>query len=581
MTSFLSNSVTFKIKICLALFFLFCGTISVLYAQSPADDFARRQAELQKKQQIEQLRRFTPNEASPTELQSTSFPKEGSCFEISEVDIDGVTKLSKKTLSEITSSYSGKCLGLGDIQALMKLLTNAYLDRGYVTARLYIPEQNIKHSRRLRLVVVEGKLSDIYMNEKKTTLYDGVVMSAFPRLKGGVVNMRDIEQGLDQMNRLASNNAKSEMLPGESDGSTIVNIQNQPTKRWHMNISHDTLGQASTGYARYNAGLTLDNVLDVNDLWNFNYQRTDKDYWNDDDTDGNSNSYSGSVSIPNGYWLFNVSGYKYNYHSLVEGYYGSNRSSGDSSELSGSASRVIHRNGKSLTTLNFGLSYKETNNFLLGNKIEVGSRNYTVGNLGLSHSRQMFNGTWTFDLSYLQGLGIFGAVKKHTPSAGNAEPEFSKFTATISAMTPFKMAKQDFILSNLLVGQYTPDNLFGAEQLSLGSYSNVRGSRENLVFGNNGFFFRNEVIWRTIPWGNNANLVKALGELRPYGGLDYGQVFAQAHYGFDDENLSSWTLGAKLAGGRFTFDSGYSKVFSSTVKKVNDGMAFASISFNF
>lgn len=35
-------------------------SLSTAYAQSPADDFARRQAEQQKKQQIETLRKFTP-----------------------------------------------------------------------------------------------------------------------------------------------------------------------------------------------------------------------------------------------------------------------------------------------------------------------------------------------------------------------------------------------------------------------------------------------------------------------------------------------------------------------------------------
>lgn len=561
--------------------FVFCGTISCAFAQSPADDFARRQAEQQKKQQLDQLRRFTPNDKPQVQLPQATLPEDGSCFEILEVNVEGATKLSEKALASITSSYSGKCIGLRDIQSLMKTLTNAYLDKGYVTARVFIPEQDIKNSHMFKLVVVEGKLSDIYMDGKNASPYDGVVMSAFPTLKGRVLNMRDVEQGLDQMNRLASNNAKSEMLPGKDNGSTILNITNQPTKRWQVNISHDTLGQASTGYARFNAGLTMDNVLKLNDLWNFSYQRTDKDYWNGNRLDGNSNSYSGSVSIPHGYWTFNVSGYTYDYHSIVPGQFGPIKTSGDSSELRGSASRLLYRDSKSLTTLNFGLAYKETNNFLLGNKIEVGSREYSVGNLGLSHSRQMLTGTWTFDLSYLQGLGIFGSVKKNAPGAGDADPEFAKFTATISAMTPFKIAKQNFILSNLLVGQYAPDNLFGAEQMSLGSYSNVRGARESLIYGNNGFFSRNDIVWRTVPWGNNASLVKTLGEFRPYAGVDYGQVFAQARYRFEDDNLASWTVGAKLAGGRLSFDGGYSEVFSTTVKQDKGGMAFVSMAITF
>ncbi|AQS42346.1 MAG: Hemolysin secretion/activation protein [Candidatus Tokpelaia hoelldobleri] len=560
--------------------------ISAAYAQqSPADDFARRQAAQQSQQKIEALRALTPNENNETEpswLEGQNIiPSDGQCFTVERIVVEGAYKISARTVAGIASHYNGKCVGLADIQAVMKALTNAYLAKGYVAARLYIPEQDMKSSRVLKLVVMEGALSDIYYNGKSVSIYDGVMLSAFPGLKGRTLNMRDIEQGLDQINRLASNNAKSEMLPGGEDGGTIVNVVNLPDKRWQAFVSHDNLGQASTGYARYNAGLTLNNVLRVNDLWNFSYQRTDKDYWRGSRLDGDSNSISGSVSIPHGYWTFNVSGYYYEYKSLVAGNFGPIKTSGDSSELRGSVSRLLHRDGKSLTTLNFGLAYKETNNFLLGSKIEVGSRNYTVANLGLSHSRQMLAGTWTFDVNYLQGLGLFGAVKKDEAGAGDAEPEFSKFTAAISAMTPFRIREQNFVLSNLLSGQYSPDSLFGAEQMSLGSSSNVRGARDSLLFGNNGFFIRNELAWRTVPWGRNAALVKALGELRPYAGLDYGQIFAQARYGFEDDNLAGWTVGAKLAGGGLSLDAGYSEIFSSTVKRDGSGLAFISMTVSF
>lgn len=426
------------------------------FAQSPADDFARQQAAQQQRQQIEQLQRFTPTEESVPSIERADLPQGGACFDIDYIEISGANSLSLRSISKITDPFKDKCISLVDIQGVVKAITNIYLQKGYVTARVYIPEQDIKESHLFKLVVVEGKLSDIYDNGKQTSPYNGVMMSAFPRLKGEVLNMRDIEQGLDQMNRLSSNNAKSELLPGKDDGSSILNINNQPDKRWHVNISHDTLGQASTGYARYNAGITLDNVLKINDIWSFNYQRTDKDYWRGNRLDGNSNSYSGSVSIPNGYWTFNFSGYKYDYTSIVQGNFGPIETSGDSSELRASGTRLIHRDGKSLTTLNFGLAYKETNNFLLGNKIEVGSRQYSVANLGLSHSRQMLTGTWTFDVSYLQGLHIFNAITKGDPSAGKADPQFAKFTATVNAVTPFKIGTQNFILNNLVVGQYSP-----------------------------------------------------------------------------------------------------------------------------
>nr|WP_246046893.1 ShlB/FhaC/HecB family hemolysin secretion/activation protein [Bartonella mastomydis] len=43
-----------------------------------------------------------------------------------------------------------------------------------------------------------------------------------------------------------------------------MNINNQPEKAFKVTVSHDNLGQSSTGYARYQAGLKLENILAIN-----------------------------------------------------------------------------------------------------------------------------------------------------------------------------------------------------------------------------------------------------------------------------------------------------------------------------
>ncbi|WP_375647955.1 ShlB/FhaC/HecB family hemolysin secretion/activation protein, partial [Bartonella sp. CR84HXZ] len=178
--------------------------------------------------------------------------------------------------------------------------------------------------------------------------------------------MRDIEQGLDQINRLSSAHAQSELLPGREEGSTIVNINNHPDKTFKVTVSHDNMGQASTGYARYSAGLRVENILGMNDAWDFNYQRSEPDYWGGSKQEGHSNNISASVSIPYGYWTFGLNGTVYNYQSIIPGNFTDIETTGDSSELHASTSRVLYRDGVSLTTLNLGLSYKRTNNYLLG-----------------------------------------------------------------------------------------------------------------------------------------------------------------------------------------------------------------------
>ncbi len=104
--------------------------------------------------------------------------------------------------------------------------------------------------------------------------------------------------------------------------------------------------------------------------------------------------------------------------------------------------------------------------------------------------------------------------------------------------------------------------MFGGEQMGLGGSSNVRGLREGVIFGNNGFFNRNELVWRTLPW-EGTSAASILGELRPYVGLDYGHVFAQERFDVSAGDLASWTIGAKLVGGTLAPISAIRKSFQA------------------
>ncbi|MFW8609475.1 ShlB/FhaC/HecB family hemolysin secretion/activation protein [Rhizobium beringeri] len=552
--------------------------VASAHAQSPADDFTRRQEEQTQSQRLDALRRATPGGSADKE--NGSLPAgsgNGACFDIMRVEIDGANLLSAQEIGKVTAPYGNRCVGLAEINAVLRDVTHLYIDHGYVTSRAYVPQQDIRKTRILRLLVVEGTLSDIYLNGQKVA-GSGSLATAFPGLIGRVVNIRDIEQGLDQMNRLQANDAKSAMLPGPKDGTSILNIENRPGRPWHASIGNNNMGQESTGFSRSSASLTFDDLLDINDQWSFSYEHSGPNYPWGNDGKGYGNSYSGSVSVPYGYSTVSLNGSWYQYESAVEGNFSSLETSGNSGQAGLGIDRVVLRDKDSITTVRSSLTYKQTNNFLLGNLIEVGSRRYTVGEIGVSHSRRMFGGIWVFDASYDKGLGLFDAVEPGDPGAGNADPRFSKFNATISVTQPFQAAGRQFELTSLLSGQYSSDNLLGAEQISLGSYSNVRGTRESVLFGNNGMFSHNEIVWRTKSNESGDAVAKVLGELRPYLGLDYGHVYSQKRFDMTGGNLASWTAGIRAVGGNISADLGYSDIVASSLDHVDGGLFYFSAS---
>ncbi len=535
-------------------------------AGSPADDFMRSQTTQELEERLDVLREATPDHQTTAKPPlPVIFPDTGAgpCSAISQIEVDGVTLLEHSALARIIAPYHNKCLGLSEINILLRDLTDLYVEKGYVAARIYVPAQDTSNSHILRLVANEGTLSDIYLNGSPTK-EPQVLGTAFPGMKGKPVNMRGVEQGLDQINRLSSNAAKSAMLPGNKDGTSILNIENQPTTPWHFSVSNSNLGQRSTGYSKTTIGFRMDNLVGLNDLLSLNFDHSGgQNLWRDDGL-GHSNSLSGTFSVPYGYWSFTVNGSLYKYQSTVPGNYGDVDSSGNSGQIGMTLDRVVMRDKDSITTLNTGLTYKTTDNFLLGNRLEVGSRQYSVASLGLSHSTRALNGLWVFDVNYARGLKLFDAVRRGEPGAGDAEPEFSKVSGTVSVTEPLQFGHQNLQITTMVNGQYSPNNLFGSEQISLGGYSNVRGTRDGVLFGNNGAFIRNELVWRVQPWASHETLKRRLGELRPYVGLDYGHVFRQERYGIDGGNITGFTAGTRLSGGNIGADIGYSHLIKSS-----------------
>jgi hemolysin activation/secretion protein len=128
------------------------------------------------------------------------------CINIKEVIVTGNDEICTNCIDEITNNYLNKCLTLLDIDKMLQEVTNYYINKGFVTSRAYMnmPQKRIKEGV-LEIKIVEGKVSKIEGINKRG------LWTAFPFIVGKILNIRDVEQGLDQMNRLPSNQAIMDM----------------------------------------------------------------------------------------------------------------------------------------------------------------------------------------------------------------------------------------------------------------------------------------------------------------------------------------------------------------------------------
>lgn len=240
------------------------------------------------------------------------------------------------------------------IQQLTDAVSDWYISRGYITSRAFLVEQDLRHGV-LHLAVLEGRLQKITLegasgHELKMT---------FPGLEGNILNLRDIEQGMEQINRTRATPVQIEILPGDKQGWLIVQLTATPEFPLSASVSFDNSGQKSTGTGQLNAGLTGNNLLGLADRWFVSGGRSSAFSDSKD-----AQNFAAGVSIPYGYTLFDYSYSWSNYLSTIDNHSWLWRSSGDTETHRVNVSHVLFRNGDIKTGVSAGLSYRINHNYL-------------------------------------------------------------------------------------------------------------------------------------------------------------------------------------------------------------------------
>src|ERR1700712_3797010 len=89
----------------------------LLYAQSPADEFAREQTARAEAERLKALKNMTPGAgAADVSKPQIAEPAAGaSCFDVTRVDVEGASKISMSAIERITGPYRNKCIGVAEI----------------------------------------------------------------------------------------------------------------------------------------------------------------------------------------------------------------------------------------------------------------------------------------------------------------------------------------------------------------------------------------------------------------------------------------------------------------------------------
>ncbi|WP_081666038.1 ShlB/FhaC/HecB family hemolysin secretion/activation protein [Marinimicrobium sp. LS-A18] len=522
---------------------LLCGVGGELAAQEGAADTSNRLQELERQRQdaLRQERRAQQREHTfiPFELHESPEMERDSageeCFSVEVVQLKGVTRFDQEQQDQWASPYQDRCLTRTDINHLVRTITQAYLEAGYVTSRAYLPPQDL--SGGLFVVqVVEGRIEALDVQGAPQR----IATTLLPSAEGDILNLRAIEQALDQINRLAGVRATVEFAPGDQVGGTVVVLKVDQDQWANVDVGVNNSGQESTGRRQGLVNVSLNNLTGYGDYLNLNYQRNIEG----DRAEQSSESYGYHTSIPYGHWLVSIGGNQFDYLTLVEGSSRTFRSSGDSQAHRFTLERTLHRSQSSKTSAELLLKQQENNNYLEDVRLETSSVRYRAAELTLNHERYFQQGsTLLLAASYVKGLdnNLSGEVSSFYTES------FEKLNVNVSYRAPVPIPGNNTQWSSRFSAQYSEDSLYSAESLSLGSRYTVRGFEQDGVSGANGGYWRNEISQTYFPSTRFSRY-----SVSPYLGLDVGRVSG-------GETLAGVTVGVRASGRYINLELFYSE----------------------
>ncbi|WP_454734014.1 MULTISPECIES: ShlB/FhaC/HecB family hemolysin secretion/activation protein [Cupriavidus] len=447
-------------------------------------------------------------------------PETSATFEIRRIQVRGNTVLSEAEVDAITAPFLGHALGTNRINLLLRRFTEAFVARGYITTRAYLGEQNLA-SGVLVVTVVTGKVESIQLNGRVIrpgggglfdTVGGGLLTDAgtawqFPA-PDDTLRLPDLEQGVDQINRLRRNQAELQILPGQTPGSSVVALTNQTGDRFRFNAGVDNYGSRSTGIARTRLGIDADNALGFQESVSASYIGT-----------VDTNAAVLSAAVPFGYNTFSYTGSLSEYQSAIA----------DTALLYGRSlghtlgwNRVITRDRTGRQALDLTLTYRKSEREI--NNLQLDPQRLTVLRAAWSGLRRFAAngqpGYATAEAGISRGLTSLNATRDPSDiRADEAHAQFTKLDASATLQLPLPRLSGGAQLAwrAQLAGQWANVALFGSEQIYAGGMSTVRGFREGVIAGDRGAYLRNELAWANAP---------ALAGVRmePYVFLDGGQA---------------------------------------------------------
>jgi hemolysin activation/secretion protein len=515
----------------------------------------RRQEQRQEQLRREQETKSSVRLTAPVIYEVQRLPQEETCRSISEVVFEGLPGLEAQLADSIAGEGMddtpiGRCVGVQGIAVLADRARNTLIANGYITSRIEAPTQDLRTGR-LLLKVVVGRVADIDKGAGANWLRHSA-----PLASGEVLNLRDIEQSLENLRRNPSVQTDFQLRPGQQVDTSDVVLDYNRQRPLRANLTLDDSGSRTTGKLMAQGTLSWDSPLGLSDLA---YLSIGRDVGQRQDGPRGNDSQTLHYSVPWGYWLMGATLSRSNYRQTIAGAFQSYLYSGQTHSRELQLGRVIHRDANSKTNLQIKGFSRQSNNFIDDTEVGVQRRSTAGWEASVLHARYWGPVSGDLQLSYRRGTGAWSAMTAPEELFGEGTSRMQLGTAVANLQWPIA-GVYGLTAAHYLKLQVNRTPLVPQDRMCLGGRYTVRGfdGRQNLC-GDRGLLLRNDLI------------LAVNGAMSTYLGVDYGRVGGQSAQDLPERSMSGYVLGLR---GQHRLDHGAQIQFEAFVGRHMDKPTF-------
>jgi hemolysin activation/secretion protein len=385
----------------------------------------------------------------------------------------------------------------------------------------------------LHLLVHEGRVSQIRFAQghgQRATRFNTLPIRA-----GDVLNLRDLEQGLENLKRVPTVQADIAVEPGSEPGLSELVVRHEQAFPFRLHVSLDDSGQRSTGTYQGAITVSVDNPFTLSDLFYFTAHGAVGGQ--SAGTRGNS-GHVAHYSVPWGLNLWSFNSSRSQYRQTVAGALQDYTYSGQSQQWDVRLSRVVQRDQQGKTTAAMRGFHRQSRNFIDDTEVEVQRRAVSGVDLSVSHRRSVGAGHWEAQLTHRQGIKAWGALPAPEEAFGEGTGQMRMWLLDAQLSQAFLVGGQRWTYQAQLRRQWHQTPLTPQDRMAIGGRYTVRGFDGNQVLsGDSGTLLRQEVA---TPLGSSPFSV--------YAGVDWGRVGGPAAERLAGRELMGGVLGLRVHG---------------------------------